>query len=244
MRRQVHDLRVGARREHQPYVDAGQRRHLQGRVQHVGREVVGGLYPDSLPGVRDGVTVGLQQCPPLAERSARHDLQDVVRKAFRRGVVLRACDVPLRGRRPVAQERRLQPRRAAALDPEVGVAPRSPLRAADVAVGDVHAADEADAAVDDGYFAVITVCRMIDVGKGERVELDNLDSLLPYFFEMSLLERFIVRPVAERIKHGPYFHAFFHLFGQQIEKRIGYRVIAEIEVFQMNVVFGVADGAE
>ena len=85
---------------------------------------------------------------------------------------------------------------------------------------------------------------MIDVGKGERVELDNLDSLLPYFFEMSLLERFIVRPVAECIKHGPYFHAFFHLFGQQIEKRIGYRVIAEIEVFQMNVVFGVADGAE
>ena len=114
----------------------------------------------------------------------------------------------------------------------------------DVVVGDVHSSRIGDFAVDDGYFAVITVCRMIDVGKGERVELDNLDSLLPYFFEMSLLERFIVRPVAERIKHGPYFHAFFHLFGQQIEKRIGYRVIAEIEVFQMNVVFGVADGAE
>jgi len=91
---------------------------------------------------------------------------------------------------------------------------------------------------------VITVCRMIDVGKGERVELDNLDSLLSYFFEMSLLERFIVRPVAERIEHGSYFHAFFHFFGQQVEQRIGYRVIAEIEIFQMDVVFGVADGAE
>lgn len=29
------------------------------------------------------------------------------------------------------------------------------------------------------------------------------------FFEMPLFERFIVRPVAERIEHGPYFHAFF-----------------------------------
>ena len=46
------------------------------------------------------------------------------------------------------------------------------------------------------------------------------------------------------IADTPYFHAFFHFFGQQVEQRIGYRVIAEIEVFQMNVVFGVADGAE
>ena len=61
---------------------------------------------------------------------------------------------------------------------------------------------------------------------------------------MPLFERFIVRPVAERIEHGPYFHAFFYLFGQQVEQRIGYRVIAEIEIFQMNVVFGVTDGAE
>ena len=57
---------------------------------------------------------------------------------------------------------------------------------------------------------------------------------------MSLFKRFIVRPVAERIEHGPYFHAFFYLFGQQVEQRIGYRVIAEIEVFQMDVMFGVA----
>ena len=107
--------------------------------------------------------------------------------AFRRGVVLRACDVPLRGRRPVAQERRLQPRRAAALDPEVGVAPRSPLRAADVAVGDVHASDEADAAVDDGYFAVVAV---VDLA-GEKRELDvqereRLDSLAAHPLEKGL----------------------------------------------------------
>ena len=87
---------------------------------------------------------------------------------------------------------------------------------------------------------MIPVSGVIDIREGERVKLYDFDSLFTYFFEMSLFKRFIVRPVAERIKHGPYFHAFFHLLGQQIEKRIGYRVIAEIEVFQMNVMFGVA----
>lgn len=57
----------------------------------------------------------------------------------------------------------------------------------DVVVGDVHSSRIGDFAVDDGYFAVITVCRMIDVGKGERVELDNLDSLLSYFLRCLFL---------------------------------------------------------
>ena len=53
-----------------------------------------------------------------------------------------------------------------------------------------------------------------DIRESERVELDDFSPLFTVFLEMSFFERLVVRPVAERIEHGPYFHPFFHFFGQ------------------------------
>mgnify|MGYP000544298861 CR=1 FL=1 len=95
VRRQIHDLRIGACGEHQPHVDARQRGLLQRRVEDVGRKVVGGLDPHPPPGAGDGVAVGLQQRPPFAEGAAGDDLHDVVGETRRGGIVFRRGDLLL-----------------------------------------------------------------------------------------------------------------------------------------------------
>lgn len=238
VRRQVHDLRIGPRREHQPHVDAGQRRHLQGRVQHVRRQVVGGLYPYPPPGVRDRVAVGLEQRPPLAEGAAGDDLENVIREPFRLGKIRRTRYVLFGGRRPVAQERHLKPCRAAALDPEMSVAPRTPFRAADVAVGDVHAADESHAAVDDGDFTVVTV---VDLA-GEERELDvqereDLDSLAAHPFEKVFFHAAAPHVVVEYAHLDP----LPGLFHQRIAQAAARFIVAEDVILNVNMMLRPGD---
>lgn len=57
----------------------------------------------------------------------------------------------------------------------------------DVIVGDVHSSRIGDFTVDNGYFPVVAVGRMVDIWEGERIEFDNLDSLFAYFLEMLFL---------------------------------------------------------
>lgn len=57
----------------------------------------------------------------------------------------------------------------------------------DVIVSDVHASCIGDFTVDNGYFPVVAVGRMVDIWEGERIEFDNLDSLFAYFLEMLFL---------------------------------------------------------
>ena len=85
---------------------------------------------------------------------------------------------------------------------------------------------------------------MIDIRELERIEFYDFDSFLPDCFQMLLFERLVVRPVTECIEQCPYLDTLFHFFAEQVEQCIGYGVVTEIEIFQMNVILRSADGFE
>ena len=233
MGRKVDDFRVGTGRKHQVYIDACERRFLKRRVEYLRGQVVGGLDPDPLPGAGDGVTVGLQQGAPLAERAAGGDLQDVVGKMPDRRVVLRPRNMRFRSRRPVAQERGLESGGAASFDPEVGVAPCAPLRAADVAVGDVHAADESDAAV---YHDDLAVVAVIDLA-GEEREFDVQEGV---YFDPGVAHPFekgvLGTPAAYVVVEDAYPDAFARLCDQGVPQAATRLVVVEDVILDMDVV--------
>ena len=143
--------------------------------------------------------------------------------------------------RPVAQEGDLQPCDAAALDPEVGVAPRPPFRAAHVAVGDVHAADETHAAVDDHDLAVVAV---IDLA-GEARELHVQEGVhLDPFAAHPLEERFADAAASHVVVEDPHVHPLPGLFHECVAQAPPRFVIAEDVVLQVDVVPGPGDLAE
>ena len=236
--RQVDHPRVGAGREEQPHVDAGQRGGLERRVEHVGGEEVGGFNPDAPAGVGDGVAVGLEQRAPLAEGAAGEHLHDVVREAFGAGVVAFVSQADARGGGPVAQKRGLKPRHAGPLDAEVGVAPRPPVGADDVAVGDVHAADVARAAVDDGNLAVVAV---VDLA-GEERELDveegaHLDAGAAHLLEEALVHAAAPYVVVE----NPDFDPLARLGHQGVAQAEPRGVVVEDVVLEVDVVVRCGD---
>ena len=184
------------------------------------------------------VAVGLQQRPPFAEGTAGDDLHDVVSETRRGGIVFRRGDLLFGGRRPVAQERRLKARGAAALDPEVGVAPCAPPGAADVAVGDVHAAEEAHAAVDDGDLAVVAV---IDLA-GEERELDvqereHLDSFAAHPLEKVLFHAAAPHVVVEDAHLDP----LPGFRDQRVAQAAARCVVAEDVILDVDVVLCAGD---
>ena len=115
----------------------------------------------------------------------------------------------------------------------MGVAPRTPLRAAHVAVGDVHAADEARAAVDDDDLAVVAV---IDLAREAR-ELDvqegmDLDSRLAHLPEERLLDAAAPHVVVE----NPHADSLAGLRGERVAEAAARLVVAEDVVLQVDVV--------
>ncbi len=88
---------------------------------------------------------------------------------------------------------------------------------------------------------MIAVYGMIHPGKSDRIELDDFDALGADEFQMAFFQWLVVGPVAESIKHGADFNPFLDLLCQKAEQGIGYGVVAEVEVFQMDMVPGMAD---
>ena len=132
-----------------------------------------------------------------------------------------------------------------AVDAYVYVVPFAYLgQALDVVVGDVHAARVAYFPVDDHDLAVVAVGGVVEPGEGDGVELHDFDAAPADVLQVFLLERLVVRPVAERIEQGPHLHPFGSLLGQQVEQGVGDGVVAEVEIFQMDVVACAADGFE
>ena len=61
---------------------------------------------------------------------------------------------------------------------------------------------------------------------------------------MFFLQWAAVRPVAKGVEQGTHFHAFGRFLGQQVEQGVGDGVVAEVEIFQMDVMSGTANGFE
>ena len=64
------------------------------------------------------------------------------------------------------------------------------------------------------YLPVVAVHGMVDIGKGDGVELDEFDAACLYRLQMMFFQRLVIGPVAERIEHGTYLYTFFYLFCQ------------------------------
>lgn len=77
----------------------------------------------------------------------------------------------------------------------MGVAPCAPLRAADIAVGDVHAADESDAAV---YHDDLAVVAVIDFA-GEEREFDVQEGVDLDAFAAHAAEKGFFGPAAAHV---------------------------------------------
>ena len=130
-------------------------------------------------------------------------------------------------------------------DTDVHIVPLANLgQAVQVIIGHVHAAGIACLPVDDHDFAVVAVHDVVDVGKGDGVELDDFDASLADGLEVLVAQRLVVRPVAEGVEHGAHFHSLGSFLGQQVEKGVSDGVVAEVEVFQVDMVARLADGAE
>ena len=185
-----------------------------------------------------------------AGRLARHAVYDGhllsllfrdvdVGKVFRTTHVLAGLPVPH------GQEDALQVAHGIAVDAHMYVVPGTYLgQSRDVVVGHVHAARVARPSVDDHNLAVVAVQGMVDVGESDGVELHQLDASGADGLDMLFFQRLAVRPVAEGVKQGTYFHAFLHLLGQQVEQGVGDGVVAEVEVFQVYMMACPADGVE
>ena len=76
---------------------------------------------------------------------------------------------------------------------------------------------------------------VVHPGEDDGVELHQLDALLAYGLDVSTLQRLVVAGVSESIKHGAHSHTLFHLLTQNVEGQIGNGVVAEVEVFQIDV---------
>lgn len=111
----------------------------------------------------------------------------------------------------------------------------------DVVVGDVHATGITYLSVNYYYFPMVAVYGVVYPGKSDRVELDDFDALGMDGFQMVFLQWLVVGPVTEGIEHGADFNPFLDLLCQKAEQGIGYGVVAEIEIFQMDMMPGMAD---
>lgn len=58
---------------------------------------------------------------------------------------------------------------------------------------------------------------------------------------MAFFQWLVVGPVAEGIEHGADFNSLLGFLCQKAEQGIGYGVVAEVEVFQMDMMPGMAD---
>jgi len=107
-----------------------------------------------------------------------------------------------------------------------------------VIVGDIHTAGVSNDSVYHYYLAVVTMEDVIDLRKFDGVEFYDFDTFFPDGLDVSFFQGAIVGTVPERVEHGSDHNAFPGFPFQDSEQRIGDGVVSEIEVFQMDVMFG------
>ena len=143
---------------------------------------------------------------------------------------------------PHGQEDALQIAHGISFKMYVHIVPFTDFRqSVDVVVGNVHAAGITYLSVNHYYFPMVAVYGMVYPGKSDRVELDDFDALGMDGFQMVFLQWLVVGPVAEGIEHGADFNSLLDFLCQKAEQGIGYGVVAEVEVFQMDMMPGMAD---
>ena len=196
-------LRVGPLGYHHPHVDLGQRCRLQRLGQTVGGQEVGSLYVDRLFSVGNGFQEEHGNVGPLAYGSTRRNLDTALSPIFYRREEVRRRQHLFALETPVDGKEQLQSLHGRPLDAQMRVAPDAPLEPLDVAVGDVHAADIADAAVDDGYLAVVAVVDAAgQLGEGYLEEGTHDDAGLLHLLEKTLLDR----PAPHVVVEHPYLY--------------------------------------
>ena len=119
------------------------------------------------------------------------------------------------------------------------VAPDSPVEAGAVALGNVHAAEIAYAAVDDDHFAVVAV-----IGRVRQKRKPDLDERL---YLHARLTKTPVESFAEIVGGiivlHPDFYAFSSLLNQKVRHSPAHGIVFELEELEMDVVSGGSDVA-
>ena len=85
---------------------------------------------------------------------------------------------------------------------------------------------------------------VVDPRKTDGAILYNLDAVLAQGFEVALLQRLVVGVVAKPVEHGTNLYTLLALHAQNVEEEHGDRVVAEVEVFQVDAALGLHDGVE
>ena len=154
-------------------------------------------------------------------------------------------DVLMSGAIPDTQEDALQLVDGITLDATVHVAPFAHLFGAlDVVVGNIHAAGIAYLAVDDHYLAMVAAIDVVDPRKADGRILHDIDAVGAQSLEVMLLQRLVVGVVAEAVEHGTNLDTLAALLAQDVEEQRGDRVVAEVEIFEMDAALGLADSME
>jgi hypothetical protein len=79
-------------------------------------------------------------------------------------------------------------------------------------------------------------------GKADGVEFVDLDAVFVECLQVRLLQRLVVRVVAEAIEDGTHFYAFLPLLSEDVEEQSGNGVVPEIEILQVYATLRLADG--
>ena len=231
---------VAARREHQTHIDAAQRSIAQHGDHRLGRHEVGGLDIDVATALADDLQEPLHDDVPLVHRPGGDDLQgDGARGQEGR----EECGIgdELAGRKaPVGEERGLHLADGGTGDADVGVAPDAAVDATAVALGDVHAAQIARAAVDDHHLAVVAAVGVgTDEGEVEAHERDDLHAPLAH----AAVETGTDEEVGRRVVEHTHRDALGGLADEQLAELTADGVVLELEELHVDAVRGGGDVA-
>ena len=125
----------------------------------------------------------------------------------------------------------------------VHIAPRPHLLSAvDIVVRNIHAASVGDFPIDDDDLAMVAAEDVVDPREAQRVEFVDLYAFATQFAEVTFAQGLVVGGVAECVEQGSYLHTLGGFFRQEFEEQHRDRVVAEVEVFQMDAAASLADG--
>ena len=235
---QVDQARVALLGQHQADVDAGQGGRLQGAEDAVGGQEVGRLEEEVAAGGADGQGHGLHDGAPVAHGVAGGHLHEAVAHGGQGGEVDGRGEQGAVDEEPVAQEGGLQSVDGLALDAQVGVAPAAPGDAAHVALGQVHAAHEAHAAVHDQYLAVVAVVHA--AGEQREAHLEEgagVDAAHAHLFEEGVGDV----PAAHVVVEHAHLDALGGLLEEGVAHEASHGVVGHDVGLQVDVVAGTAD---
>ena len=159
--------------------------------------------------------------------------------------VLRSPDVLAGGLLPDAGKDELQLVDGTTLDAAMHVAPLAHLLGAvDIVVGHVHAAGVGYLSVDDHDLAVVAWPDVVDPREADGVELPDVDAVFAQRADVVLQQGLVVGVVAEAVEHCPDLDALASFLTQEVEEHGGDAVVAEVEVFKVDAMAGLAYGLE